>query len=252
MTFRDKLTEGRPLVGTLVTLPAPDLAEALSCTGLDWLFFDMEHTSLSLSDVKVMMQAMDPGCLSFIRIPAMQEMWVKQALDAGCDGIIVPMVNTGEDARRVTAWAKYPPEGQRSVGITRAQGYGEDFAACVKNANKDTAVILQIEHREAVGNIDDILSVPHVDGIFIGPYDLSGSLGIPGQVGDTKVQDAIAKARAAAKKAGVPVGIFSATPEGARKEIAAGAAFVAVGIDVMLMTGFAKSLCAALKTDKAA
>src|SRR5690348_3127284 len=103
MSFKGKLKDNRPLLGTLVTLPCPDVTEALSRTELDWLFLDLEHTTISMGEAKAMIQAMDSACLSLLRIPAQQEHFVKQALDTGCDGIIVPLVNSAEEARRVVA-----------------------------------------------------------------------------------------------------------------------------------------------------
>jgi 2-keto-3-deoxy-L-rhamnonate aldolase RhmA len=160
----------------------------------------------------------------------------------GCNGIIVPMVNTEAYARRIVALSKYPPAGERSVGIGRAQGYGLHFTDYLKVANEQTAVVVQIEHRDAVANVDQIVEVPGIDALFVGPYDLSNSMGLVGQVNHADVRAAIDRVRAACARTKSAMGIFCATAEQAHREIKAGIRLVAIGADISLMTDSAKSL----------
>jgi 2-keto-3-deoxy-L-rhamnonate aldolase RhmA len=181
------------ILGTLVSVASPSLAEAISLSGLDWLFFDCEHSVLDLSDIQTMVQAMNRTCLSMIRIEEPLPVYVKRALDTGCDAIIVPQVNSVEIAKAVAKAGKYPPSGGRSVGLGRALGYGATLADGIKNENARTSIIVQIEHIDAVACVEQILAVDGVDGAIAGAYDLSGSLGIPGDIADERVQAAIAK-----------------------------------------------------------
>ena len=233
----------RFLVGTLVSIASPALAESLSQSGLDWLFFDLEHSVLTLAETQTMIQSMHPGCLSFIRLEAPNPVYVKKALDTGCSGIIVPQVNTPEIARAIVAAGKYPPFGARSVGLGRNMGYGSALAEKVQTENERTAIILQIEHQDAVKAVEEIAAIQGVDGLFIGPYDLSGSFGIPGHIDDTRVQHAIERVIETGRQQNKPVGIFVPNAETARKQLARGAAFVAVGADVARLVTATKTMC---------
>lgn len=238
-TFLEKIKE-HPAIGTIVTLESPEITEILSHSGFDWLFFDMEHGTVSTTSVQHLIQAMDEGCSAIIRIPENSAVFIKKALDTGCDGIIVPQVNTVEDAESAVAAAKYPPQGSRSVGIARAQGYGMRFAEYIKNANDTTSLIIQIEHKTAVENLDQILAVKGIDGVLIGPYDLSGSMNLLGQIADERVQTAIKTIKEKCKKADVPFGMFVMQAEAVKKELDDGCSFVAVGIDTVLLSNAAR------------
>ena len=246
-SLRDQLARGTPLIGTIVSLAAPEVAELISGVGFDWLFIDMEHAPLGALDVQRLLQAMRPGCRSVVRVPANEEAWIKRAADLGCDGILVPLVNSAESAARAVRWARYPPAGSRGVGIGRAHGYGLSFEDYVQRANHDLALIVQAEHIEAVRHIDEIVRVPGVDAVFIGPYDLSGSLNKPGQVGDPEVQAAVERVRQVCQEAGMPLGVFGATAEAVRPFVEQGYTLVAVGMDTLYMGTAAGQTLAALK-----
>lgn len=239
----DALKSRGSLIGTLISVPSTAIAEALSTSGLDWLFFDLEHSVMSLAEVQAMIQAMRGECLSFIRLEDALPVYVKKALDTGCSGIIVPQVNSAAIARAVVAAGKFPPVGSRSVGLGRALGYGTTLAEAVRADNERISIVVQIEHVAAVEAVDEIAAVEGVDALFIGPYDLSGSLGIPGQVNDARVQSAIDRTVAAAIKVGKPAGIFVGTADAARKAIERGIRFVAVGADLLRLAGACKSMC---------
>jgi 2-dehydro-3-deoxyglucarate aldolase/4-hydroxy-2-oxoheptanedioate aldolase len=244
-SFIQKIRSPTPAIGTLVTLAAPEVAEILSLCGFDWLFIDAEHGAFSVAAVQHMVQATRDDCLAMVRVPENSSTWIKRMLDTGCDGLIVPQVNSAEEARRAVAAARYPPAGTRGVGVARAQGYGLSFADYVAAANDHVAVIIQIEHIDAVANLDSILAVEGIDGVLIGPYDLSGSMNRLGEVGSEPVQKAIGRIKKACIERAVPFGIFTLSAELAQKEIASGCSFIAVGTDAVFLWGAAKD---ALKT----
>jgi 2-keto-3-deoxy-L-rhamnonate aldolase RhmA len=245
--FRRRLAAGDLLVGTLLTLPAPELAEIAADAGFDWLFLDMEHGALEAGDVLRLVQAVREPCACLVRIPENREMWVKKALDTGADGIIVPHVNGPDEAARAVHWAKYPPEGGRSVGFSRANRYGARFQENVETANAATAVVAQVEHIDGVRAIDAILEVPGVDAVFIGPYDLSASLGKPGRIQDADVRAAIGTVAAACTARRVPVGLFAAALPAAAKAVEEGYTLVCAGLDIGLYGRAAGEIARGLK-----
>lgn len=231
-TFGQRLWSGRPAIGTLITLDSLQVAEVMALCGYDWLFIDMEHSTLGVTEVQRLVQVVGERCDTIVRVAENSDVCIKRVLDTGCDGIMVPQVNTAADAARAVRAAKYPPQGTRSVGIARAHGYGLSFAEYVQAANERTSVVVQIEHATAVENIDNILGIEGIDAVFVGPYDLSGSLNRLGDVQSDEVQQAIERVRSACRQAKMPLGIFVTDADAARTQIAAGCAFVAVGIDL--------------------
>lgn len=247
-TLRDALKDGKPLIGTLLTVSSPEVAEALALLGFDWIFIDLEHGSLSILEAQRAIQAVANRSLTLVRVPDGTPENIKRVLETGCSGIIVPMVSSEEYAHRIVALAKYPPMGTRSVGLGRAQGYGLRFAEYLATANAETSVVVQIEHCDAVANVDQILAVPGIDAIFVGPYDLSNSMGLVGQVNHPDVAASIDKVRAACARTNSPMGIYCSNADQARKEIDAGARLIAVGTDIMHMANSAKSLLKTLRS----
>jgi len=245
--FRKRLSRGGLLIGTIVSIPSPEVAEVLSLAGFDWLFVDMEHGTLDFTTTQRILQAASPSTPCLIRTPSKDEVWIKRCLDMGASGIIVPQVKSVDDAEAVIQFSKYPPFGSRGVGIARAHGYGTAFRDYLIQANDETAVVLQIEHIEAVKSIESIVEVPGIDAVFIGPYDLSASLGKIGEITDADVQDAISCVRNCAKKARIPLGIFAATVDSAKTFIQEGYRLIALGIDTMLLAGVAKEILASLR-----
>ena len=245
--FRDRLLRGDRLVGTLLSLPSPELAEIASAAGFDWLFLDMEHGALDPGDVLRLVQAARGPCACLVRIPENREMWVKKALDAGAAGVIVPHVNEAAEAASAVRWSKYPPEGERSVGFTRANLYGARFQDNVETANRETVVVAQVEHIDGVRAIDSILSVPGVDAVFVGPYDLSASMGKPGRIQDPDIRRAIRSVASACAARKVPVGIFAAGLPASAKALREGYTLVCSGIDVGLYSESAGAVIRGLK-----
>lgn len=240
--FKQKIKEGKPLIGTLQTLDSTEITEILVSAGFDWLWVDLEHSTLDVQGAQRIVQTAGSACSCIIRAPSHDEVWIKKLLDTGADGIILPRVNSADEAARISRLCHYPPEGHRSVGLTRAHGYGLSFQDYVETANKKIAVILQIEHIEAVKNIETIVKVPGIDALIIGPYDLSGSMGKIGQVKDPEVQQQIEKVRRVCLDAGMPVGIFTANPEDVKSLIEKGFTVIAMGIDTMIISQTIKQI----------
>ncbi len=238
--FIVKLKQGTPPIGTLLTFAAPEVAEMLSLCGFDWLFIDMEHGAIGVESAQHIMQAMRGQCSALVRAPENSTVWIKRVLDLGCDGLIVPQVNSAEEAYHAVAAAKYPPLGTRSVGIGRAHDYGLSFGEYVATANERVALIVQVEHIEAVKHLDEILQVKGIDAILIGPNDLSGSMNLLGQVKSDPVQTEIRRVKEKCRRASMPFGIFVLNPADAPKEIADGCSFIAVGTDSAFIVNSAK------------
>ncbi len=246
-SFKTKLLRRDLLIGTVQTLPSLEITEILCSAGFDWLFVDLEHSALSGKDAQHILQAASSETTCLIRVPALDAVWIKKVLDAGASGIIIPQIVTAEAAAQAVTLCKYPPEGVRSAGIARAHGYGERFQEYVDTANKEITVIVQIEHIDAVKNIDSIVNVPGIDCLFVGPFDLSASMGKPGRINDPSVQRAISEITACAEKAGIPLGIFGPTAESVQPYIDLGYSLITVGIDTMILGSAAKALITQLR-----
>ncbi|MCP4142003.1 MAG: 2,4-dihydroxyhept-2-ene-1,7-dioic acid aldolase [Chloroflexi bacterium] len=247
LSFKQKLVRSDLLIGTIVTLPAPEITEIYSQAGFDWLFIDLEHSTLSIKDAQAILQTAGEKAACLIRVPSIDEAWIKRVLDIGPAGIIIPQVKSAEEAKLAIQLCKYPPEGLRSVGLARAHEYGEKFQEYVASANNEVAVVLQIEHIDAVHNIEEIIKVPGIDSLFIGPYDLSASMGKTGQVTDPEIQNAIAHVKKIAEEANIPLGIFGASADAVKAYIEEGYSLITVGIDTMLIAKTAKDIVNALK-----
>jgi 2-keto-3-deoxy-L-rhamnonate aldolase RhmA len=219
----------------MLTLPSPEVAEVCATAGFDWLFIDMEHGLVEFADVQRMIQAAGP-CPCVVRVPMNETTWIGKALDTGATGVIVPHVNTAAEARRLTRAGRYPPKGDRSISVARAQGFGARVQDSVDSDNDNVVLVPQAEHIEAARHIDEIVGTPGVDAVFIGPFDLSGSLGKPGRIGDVEVQAAIATIRDGCAAARVACGLFVVDTESARRAISEGYSLVCVSSETLLLT----------------
>jgi 2-keto-3-deoxy-L-rhamnonate aldolase RhmA len=246
-TFAKALKSSKPLIGTLLTTSSTEIAEALALIGFDWIFLDAEHGSLSIHDAQVAIQAIANRCFTLLRIADATPENIKRALDTGCSGLIVPLVNSEAAARSIVSLSKYPPLGTRSVGFGRAQGYGLRFAEYFKVANDEVSVVIQIEHKDAVRDVESILKVPNIDGVFVGPYDLSGSMGLPGEIAHPDVVAAVNRVREACLRAKVPFGTLCGNAGQAQQEIQLGASFLAVGTDILHLANSARATLDALQ-----
>ncbi len=235
------------LLGCWVTVGHPVISELLADAGFDWLAIDMEHSAITLAEAQILMQSMRATpCSPLVRVGANDPVQIKRVLDAGAHGIIVPMVNSRDDAERAVAASRYPLAGMRGVGLARAQKYGFDFEGYREGLQKNIVVIAQIEHIDAINAIDDILATPGLTGSIIGPYDLSGSLGIPGELDHPSVVEAVEKYEQACVRAGMPSGYHVVPPEEAlvRQRVSRGYTFVGLSLDTLLLGTAARHLLA--------
>ena len=246
-SLRARLRDGELLIGTLLTLASPETAELLAGVGFDWLFVDAEHGAFDVRAIQAVLQGAGRETPCLVRVPALGEAPLKQALDAGAAGLIVPMVNTAEQAECAVRWTRYPPAGARSLGIARAQGYGLRLQEYLRAANEEIALVVQAESAEAVGNIEAIVGVPGVDAVFVGPFDLAGSLGHPGEPDHEEVRGAVELIEQACKAVGMPLGIFGLTAEAVRPYIERGFTLIAAGADTVMLGRAAGEMLAKLK-----
>jgi len=182
-----------------------------------------------------------------LRVPLNDEIWIKKALDTGAAGVMVPQVNSAEEARRAVRFSKYPPMGTRSLGAARAHGYGERLQEYADRANAETAVVVQIEHIDAVRNLEAIIATEGVDGVLVGPYDLSASMGHIGQIENGEVQAAITHVRQVCLESSMPLGIFAATAERAQAYLQEGYRLIAASGDILMLTHAAKQILELLR-----
>ncbi|MBN2051418.1 MAG: hypothetical protein JW760_13280 [Spirochaetales bacterium] len=247
MNFRSRLLNKERFLGTLLTMDCTEAAEILSRSGFDWLFLDLEHSALGPPEAQKLLQAAGDRVPVLIRVESGDEEGIRKALDSGADGIIIPHVNSAKAAEHIVSLAKYPPGGTRSIGPGRASHFGNEMAGYLSQANTETAVVVQIEHIDAVAEVEKIASVEGIDALFVGPYDLSGSLGRPGKVDDPEVTRAIDRTLAAAAANHLAAGIFAGSAAAASAYLEKGFSLVAVASDGILLGGAAASLLEQLK-----
>jgi 2-dehydro-3-deoxyglucarate aldolase len=207
-------------------------------SGFDWLVIDMEHSPIEISDAEEMIRIIQLcGLPAIVRVGEINPNLIKHVMDSGASGVIVPMVNTREEAIQAVEAVRYPPEGQRGVGLARAHGYGTLFAEYKHWVIEESTVIVQIEHIQAVRNIDAILSVDGVDGFIVGPYDLSASLGIPGQFDHPAMRDALETIKNIINKGTKPCGFHVVMPDtdAALAKLQEGYSFLAFGVDFLFI-----------------
>ena len=207
-SFRSKLNQGQVCLGTGISFSDPTITEAL-CGLLDFIWIDMEHAPLSIETVQAhVMATKGSDTTPLVRVSWNDPVIIKPVLDIGAAGVIVPLIRTAEDARRAVAACRYPPEGIRGDGPRRPSNYSrQGGTAFCRSANESVIVIVQIEHIDAVNNLDEILSVPGLTGIVVGPNDLSGSMGQMGEPRHPSVIQAIETVIAKARQSKVFVGI---------------------------------------------
>ena len=241
------IEDGGVSIGSWMSMGHVSIAEILASAGFDWVVIETEHTAIDVSEVLRLIIAIEGrGAIPLVRLAWNDPIQAKAVMDSGAAGVLVPMVNNKADAEQAVKSIKYPPLGYRGVGLARAQGYGEAFDEYVQSANRDSLLFVQIEHIEAVGNIDEILAVPGIDGTFIGPYDLSMSLGLVGQLSHPEVEAAKQRVLEATKARGLVPGIHLVHPDSAADEILgcveSGYRFIALGTDILFLGDSARQL----------
>lgn len=242
--LRAALDLKKPTIGSWIQTSSPTCAEILANAGFAWLGIDCEHTSVGLQGVEGIARAIhgrDTALL--VRVSSANTIEIRQCLDVGASGVIVPMVETAEQARLAVAAAKYPPVGVRGYCFGRMNDWGAKFDEYAAAANTSVVVIVMIESEMGVRNIDEILSVEGVDGIFIGPYDMSGSYGVPGQTQHPHLKKAYATLVDACRRFNKTAGqhIVKSTPEKIEEAVGLGYTFICLDADIILLNQAARS-----------
>ncbi|WP_415397870.1 HpcH/HpaI aldolase family protein [Sulfurimonas sp. CS5] len=241
--LKNKLQNNQLTVGSWITMGNASVVEVMATAGFEWLCIDMEHTSIDLSTAKMLITTIQANNMkALVRVSKNEEVAIKKVMDMGADGIIVPMVKSKEEAQMAVDFVKYPPTGKRGVGLYRAQGYGTKFEEYKKWVEEEAVIIAQIEHIEAVENIEEILSVEGIDGTIVGPYDLSGSMGVPGDYFRDDVQEAIIRVKNACKKYNKPYGfhVIESDPSKLQSRIDEGCTFLAYSVDFFFLGDMAR------------
>jgi 2-dehydro-3-deoxyglucarate aldolase len=232
-SLKRSLKEGRQTFGLWMTIPHADVSESLSGLGFDWFVFDQEHSPLDDQLSQQLMQGMKgSGVTPLVRVAWKDPVLIKKALDIGAYGVIVPYVNNRTDAELVVSACLYPPRGTRGFGPRRAAILDPEYA---QTANDEVLVIVQIETEEAVENAEAIMSVDGVDAYFVGPYDLSASMGLPGQLAHPRVQEAIGRILDVGRRRGCPGGIWMGAGLRIEDRVREGWQFICIDQDITLL-----------------
>lgn len=245
--IKERLNRGEVSIGSWLSMAHVSIAEILASAGYDWVVVETEHTAIDVSEVLPLLIAIESkGAIPLVRLAWNDPIQAKAVLDSGAAGVLVPMVNTKADAELAVKSTKYPPLGTRGVGLARAQGYGTQFKTYVEQANQESLLIVQIEHIDGVQNVEEILSVPGIDGTFIGPYDLSMSMGLAGQLNHPEVTTAKQRVLKATLAHNLIPGIHLVHPDTAAHEleqsVALGYRFIALGTDILFLGDSARNL----------
>jgi len=241
MNIKNKLKNNKTVVGSWINTASSIVAELMSSTGFDFLAVDAEHSAVDLIQTQPLFQAIKSGnqdCATLVRLKGNDYSDTKRYMDAGAEGVIAPLINTAEQAAELVRSAKYPPLGMRGVGFCRANSYGMRLQEAVKTANEKTFVCVQIEHADALNNLNEIFSVPGIDAAMIGPYDLTASMGITGQFDHSEMVAATKKILNACQKHSIIPGIHVVQPnvdEVVRRYIE-GYRFIVYSLDITMLT----------------
>jgi 2-keto-3-deoxy-L-rhamnonate aldolase RhmA len=232
--FRKALLDRTPTFGAWMQIGHPAPAEIFGRLGYDWICVDLEHGAIDIESMaNIFRTVAGYGSVPIARLPYADTIWIKRTLDAGARGLIVPMVNSAETAQHAMRQAKYPPLGERGYGYSRANLHGLDFKPYIREANDEIAIVMQIEHRNGIAEIDSILEVEGVDGAFIGPLDLSGSYGKTGQLDCPEMVDALARFRSSCTAHRKTAGMHIVHPnaENVQQAVDDGYTMIALGVD---------------------
>jgi 2-keto-3-deoxy-L-rhamnonate aldolase RhmA len=237
VTFKQRLLAARtPMFGTWISSSAPVCLDALKGMGFDWFMIDTEHAQVNPETIATMVAILGKGGPApLVRVGDIDQYLVKQALDAGAHGILVPLVNRESQAKTVVSYAKYPPEGVRGAAASAASRYGMDLADYLRSANADTCVGVQIETKEALENLEGIAGVAGVDILFVGPQDLTLSLGLGADRRNPRVIDAMRQVVSACERHGKVPGTLAATLEEKASAVDLGFRFVSLASDIRFL-----------------
>ena len=243
--LRKKFNSGEKALGLWSALGSEVTLEMAATFNFDWVLIDCEHGVAGYEQLPGLLRALGSSrATSLVRVPTKDDPWIfKRVLDAGVEGVLVPQIYTADDVRAVVNACRYPPQGERGIAAGRAHQYGTDFMDTLQRSNEEVLVLVQIETREAVDNVDEILAVPGLDGILIGPADLSAALGHTLDFKNPEVIAAFEKIRMAGDVAGKPVGFFCNSPRQAKARLAEGYQFVNICHDgSLILQGYTESL----------
>ncbi|NWF51024.1 MAG: 2,4-dihydroxyhept-2-ene-1,7-dioic acid aldolase [Ignavibacteriaceae bacterium] len=244
MDLKTKIRSNKLTIGSWITIGHHSIVEILSTAGFEWLAIDLEHSSIDLETAQNLIAHIKSNNMAaLVRVGKNEEVIIKRVMDAGADGVIVPMINSKSDALLAVNYTKYPPEGKRGVGLSRAQKYGIGFNEYKKWQKDNSVVIAQIENIEAVKNIREILSVKEIDGIIIGPYDLSASMGFAGNFERKEFLAAVKSVEAECKKRKKALGFHVILPyfNHLDKKIKSGYSLLAFSIDFYFLGEMARN-----------
>jgi 2-dehydro-3-deoxyglucarate aldolase len=233
MKLKDKIKQGSTL-GTWITIDHPVIYQSIAEYPFDWVLIDLEHSAIDLSGLHqaiTFFKNTNIRCL--VRPPIVDNIYIKRIMDCGADGIIVPNIKNVDDINDAINYMKYPPEGSRGAGLFSAQNFGNNFESYYSNNNKESVLIVQIENCEAVKNLNEIVTIKHIDALMIGPYDLTSSLGIAGEFDNPLYLNELDKIKTIAIKNNIPFGMHIVEPDldklkKAREE---GYSFLGYGLD---------------------
>lgn len=235
---RQLLRDGKPALGGWIQIGHPAVAELMAGEDFDWLCVDLEHTEIDAECFRnIALAVRGSKCDLLVRLSSCGPVQAKQMLDLGANGIIVPAVSTADEARRAVEMASFPPKGLRGASFSRATDYGRNFGPYLGGHNDSVIVVVMLETAEGAANADAILATPGVHAAFIGPYDLSASLGHPGELEHPQVQEARRRILTACRNRNVPAGIHVVAPsaEDVRARIAEGYRFIACSVDTQFV-----------------
>lgn len=240
---RQKLKAGEPVIGSFIGLGSPNVAELMAHAGYDWLVIETEHNSLDSAEVEHMLMAVSStDAVPIVRVPSASHVFIQRALDMGAMGVLVPMVRTPAEAEAIVRATRLPPEGTRSWGPLRASGYTFDTDDYYDRANDNVIVALIVETREAVDNLEEIASVPGVDVLNLGPWDLSLALGLdPRQLPHPEVDAVLERMLALSETTDVAAGAGVNEPGAVAEMLARGATFLGYGPDYSLLANAARA-----------
>lgn len=250
MFNRADLRSGNVSVGSWISVGHPTIAEVLAKAGFDWIVVDLEHSAMSIETAGELIRTIDLCDVApLVRLTSNDQNQIKRVMDAGAHGIIVPMVNSAVEAAAAVAATRYAPRGTRGVGLSRAQGYGVRFREYVRWQDEGPIVIAQIEHRDGIAHLEEILATPGIDGFIIGPYDLSCSLGFPGQFEHEEFVQTMAHIRKVGKRVNCPAGMHIVEPDLRRLDecVSEGFTFIAYSVDFRMLDVSAREAVERLK-----
>jgi len=252
VSLKERFQERNLTIGSWITIGHHSIPEIMAQAGFDWLTVDMEHSAITLHEAQQIIQVIELcSVVPLVRVGENDPTLIKRVMDAGAHGVIVPMVNSQDDAVKAVNAVKYPPRGTRGVGLARAQGYGTSFDHYKEWVENESVVVVQIEHIQAVENLEKILHVEGVDAFIVGPYDLSGSLGVPGEFEDLRVVEALEEIMRVARKTNVSAGyhIVPPDPSTVKEKIKDGYTFIAYSVDFIFLGEMCRNGLAQIKKD---